>query len=347
VSAAARYWIGVFPLACREIRRWEQAARAIPDLSLRTIALRALGQERGNLEGAAAYAAFTPRPHRVAVARAAMAFQAVYDYVDALSEQPGSGHVHNIDQLHQALLIALSPDALHLDYYAYEDRRDDGGYLNCLVDSCRSAVGLLPSLAIVAPYLRRATLRIVTYQRLNHQSAWISHHSFACWARSETDLGSELRWWETAAAAGSSLTVFALLSAAAQPTLDASHAAALECAYFPWIGSLHTLLDSLVDEHEDKLTKQHCLTARYASRQEAASRLETIALRASEQAKALPDGGHHTRILAAMVSFYLASPQANDPRARLAAERVLRTLGDHALPTMFVLRVRRAMSHLL
>ncbi len=339
VSTAARYWIDVFPSACREIRAWEQSAREIPDPLLRTLALKALREERGNLEGAAAYAALTPRRHRANVARAVIAFQAVYDYADALSEQPDSDRA-GIRRLHQALLVALKPGISHLDYYEHQNRRDDGGYLDRLVDRCRSAVSSLPSFPVVALQIQQAAGRIVTYQCLNHQGSGSSYRAFACWARKQTGSRSDLRWWETGAAAGSSLSVFALISAAARTTLQTTHVTALDVAYFPWIGSLHTLLDSLIDEPEDAITHQHCLTALYASAEEAASRLQTLAIRASEHAQALPDGEHHTMMLAAMVSFYLASPQGSDPRVKLAADAVLAVLGEHAAPAMFVLRAR-------
>jgi tetraprenyl-beta-curcumene synthase len=346
VSAAARYWIGVYPFVCREIHHWERRARTIPDPNLRRLALKALRDERGNLEGAAAYAAFTTPLHRTGVARAAIAFQAAYDYADAISEQPDIGHTGNIIRLHRALQIALEPGVAHLNYYPRHGRSDDGGYLNSLVDRCRAAILLLPSFPVVARHARRAAARIVTYQCLNHPGPGGSHHAFARWASKQTTPGTDLRWWEAGAAAGSSLAVFALMSAAAHPTLPARHAAALESAYFPWIGALHTLLDSLIDEPEDRLTDQHSLTARYTSHEETAGRLQTLATRATHHARALPDAERHMMILASMVSFYLAHPQAKAPHANLAAESVLAMLEDYAIPAMLVLRARHAASHL-
>jgi tetraprenyl-beta-curcumene synthase len=347
VSAGIRYWMGVFPLVCCEIQRLEQRARTIPDPGLRRVALKALKDERGNLEGATAYAAFTPRPYRAAVARATMTFQAAYDYADALSEQPDAGHDGNVCRLHQALAIALKPGACHLDYYAFHIQKDDGGYLDSLVDRCRSALCLLPSFSAVAASARRAATRIVTYQRLNNPGKNESYHPFARWAKGIVAPEADLRWWEAGASAGSSLAVFAVMSAAAGPRLSADYVTALECEYFPWIGSLHTLLESLIDEHEDAITGQHCLTARYTSREETANRLQRLAARADDHAKALCDGEHHMMILAAMVSFYLASPRAKSPHARLVAEQVLTTLGAHALPAMAVLGARHAVGRLL
>lgn len=344
LSAAARYWLGVFPFVCHEIHRWEQRARTIPDPKLRELALKALLEERGNLEGAAAYAAFVPRPWRTALVRAAIAFQATYDYADAISEQPDRGRAGSVHRLHQALLIALNPDATNLDYH---EQRDDGGYLNCLVDRCRTAVGFLPNFPRVAQQLQRAATRIVTYQELNHRCPGSSHRAFAAWASRQTPVESDLRWWETGAAAGSSLLVFALMSAAAQPVLEVDHIAALESAYFPWICSLHTLLDSLIDEREDDLTGQHSLTARYLSREEMASRLQALAARAVSRASALPQADCHTTIVGAMVGFYLSNPQARDPHARLATQRVLQTLGNRAIPAILVLRARHSVSRVV
>ena len=85
------------------------------------------------------------------------------------------------------------------------------------------------------------------------------------WARAQTPVGSGLEWWETAASAGSSLCVYALIAAGAQRRLDAREITHIEQAYFPWIGALHSLLDNLVDVAEDHATGQHNLIGCYAS----------------------------------------------------------------------------------
>ena len=86
-AAATSYWLSVFPVVRREIARLRERASAIPDPVLRELALQAL-EKRGNMEGAAAFATLVPRPRRRAVVRALVAFQAAYNYVDMLAEQP-------------------------------------------------------------------------------------------------------------------------------------------------------------------------------------------------------------------------------------------------------------------
>lgn len=346
-GAASRYWLGVFPLLSRELGHWRERARQIPDPALRRLALITQASERGNLEGAAAFAVLVPRIHRMRVVRAVVAFQAIYDYIDTLSEQPSADPVANGHQLHLALVTALEPAGRHPDYYRHASGSRDDGYMRNLIDTCRFAFGALPSHACVIEPALRSVKRMVAYQSLNHGRHAGARGGLARWATGLTPPGSGLRWWETAAGAASSLTVFALIAAAAQPTLAVGDAAVTERAYFPWIGALHVLLDSLVDRASDIEMGEHCLIDHYASSEEAAARLATIAARATKATELLPRSIEHATILAAMVSFYLSAPTASAPGTTLVRRRVLDTMGALAAPTMAVLRARRAAERLL
>jgi len=338
-GAASRYWLGVFPLLGGELRHWQERARAIPDPALRRSALITQRRERGNLEGAAAFAVLA---HRAQVVRAVVAFQAVYDYVDTLAEQPCEDPVANGHQLHLALVSALDPDGRHVDYYEHSTGDRDAGYMKNLIDTCRFAFATLPSHTSVTERARKCARRMVAYQSLNHGTSGDARGALARWAAPLTPVGTGLRWWETAAAAASSLSVFALIAAAAQPALLAGEAAATEAAYFPWIGALHVLLDSLVDRSEDILEGHHCLIDHYASTEETAARLGTIAAHAMRASELLPNGRTHAMIVAAMTSFYLSAPAAAAPQTAPARQRVLERVGTLARPAMTVLRARRA-----
>jgi tetraprenyl-beta-curcumene synthase len=338
--AARRYWVSVYPYACRELRGWRRRAAAIPARSLRQQALAAHHAKHGNPEGAAAFATLVRGGRRRPAVRALVAFQAMYDYLDLVSEQESPVPGANGRQLHNALVVALDPGAAHLDYYALNARRDDGRYLEELVDTCRAACCSLPSYATVAQSARRLAARIPEYQHLN-SIAPRSHEAFARWARQEAPPVAPLEWWEFAAAAGSSLAVHALLAAAADPDLSPRDATAIEIAYSTWIGALHTLLDSLVDQREDELGGHHSFVSHYNSHQEAAERLGVIASRALHVARELPAGEYHATILAGMVSYYLSSPEALRPRAQEATRNVLAAMGGRARLALFILRTRR------
>jgi len=247
----ARYLFRVLPAVRWELAHWRTRAAEIPNLKLRHHALQALCKQ-GNIEGAALFATLAPAVHRRRTVRALVAYQSAYNYLDALSELPSKDPVANGDQLHQALLVALHPDAPHSNYYAYNPDKGDGGYLNAIVDACREALAGQPSYTACIPTARAAAARIVDFQALNLNENQGGHDALQSWAREETPAGSGLAWWETAAAAaGSSLSVHALMAAAADPHLHACDAREIDRAYFPWIGALHSLLDSLVDRIED------------------------------------------------------------------------------------------------
>ncbi|HEV3045742.1 MAG TPA: DUF2600 family protein [Solirubrobacteraceae bacterium] len=331
----------------RELRHWRARARLINDPVLRSLALFTQRAERGNYEGAAAYAALAPRAYRARVVRAVVAFQATYDYVDTLAEQSNPDPVANGRQLHLALLSALEPGTEQPDYYCHHSERHDNGYISNLVQTCRDALVSLPSYGAVAEPALHAASSIVAYQSLNHERVEErAVRGLARWGATVAP-GRGLRWWEAAAGGASSMTVFALIAAAARPRLSAVETAATHDAYYPWISSLHVLLDSLIDRAKDLEHGHHNLIDHYASPAEAAQRLGWIAARAVHAAESLPDGTRHALILAAMTSFYLSAPAVSAPFARPAAQRVLETMGALAQPTMTVLRTRRTAGRLL
>jgi tetraprenyl-beta-curcumene synthase len=373
--AAVRYWGFVFPRVCRELSWWRGRAKRIADPTLQRLALEAL-QKQGNVEGAAAFAAFVPRAHRRAAIRALSAFQLTYDYVDLLAEQPSRDPVANARSLHGALLVALEPGAAHLDYYAHGDRRADSGYLEELVDSCRGALAQLPSHAAVASAAGRTAARIVAFQGLSmggrgdaapcgrrdvgdpdvdaggqdvarRASVGAGDDGFAtlrrC-AREQTPAGTGLRWWETAAAGGSSLGALALIAAAAEPAIDPREVAAIEDAYFPWIGACHSLLDSLVDREEDARIGQLSLIGCYADSDDAAARIGWIAAQAMRHARELPRGCGHAVLFAGMAGFYLSAPQAAASTAQPICREVEAALGPLARPTLSVFDLRRRLA---
>jgi tetraprenyl-beta-curcumene synthase len=346
-GAARRYWLGLFPRVCLERRRRRARALRIPDPLLRRVAIESQ-RKWGNVEGAAAFATFAPRRHRGAAARATMSLQAAYNYLDMLGEQPSSDPSANGRTLHRALLVALDPDdASHVDYYAHCPQREDGGYLREIVDSARTALSELPSYATVAPAALVAAERIVEFQSCNTGERQGDLRALERWARAATPPGSQLCWWEVAAAGGSSLCVYALIALAADPRLDARAVAAVQDAYFPWIGALHSLLDNLVDATEDRATGQHSLIAAYPSPRKAAARMGRLAERSLHAAASLPGGRGHTLLLAAMASFYLCTPEASAPQALPVTRAVLDTLDAPATMAMVVFRARLAARRLL
>ncbi|HEV7530026.1 MAG TPA: DUF2600 family protein [Solirubrobacteraceae bacterium] len=342
-SAAARHLLLIAPQVRRELAWWRAGAAEITDASLRRQALKSLGKH-GNIEGAALFAILAPAARRRQAVRALVAFQTAYNYLDALSELPSEDPRANADQLHQALLTALHPDAQHADYYAHNPHGADGGYLHSILDACRTALAGLPSFPALAPTLRAAAARIVDFQTLNLTEQQGGHAALERWAHEATPSGNGLAWWETAAGAGSSLSVHALIAAAASARVDAADARAIDEAYYPWAGGLHSLLDSLVDREEDRAHGQRSLVGYYRDTGDAATRLGVLAKRTARVTECLPQAHAHRVILTAMCSYYLSAPQCHTPEARAISRSLTNVLGAPLNVAISVFGARRRVS---
>ena len=339
-DTVGRYLLVVLPQVRRELAHWRARAAAIPNPQLRQTAAEALGK-RGNIEGAALFATLAPGAQRRRTMRALVAFQIAYNYLDALSELPSEDPLANGDQLHQALLVALYPGAPHADYYAHNPQRGDGEYLTGILDACRDALAGLPSYPALAPAARAAAARIVDFQTLNLSERQGGHDALERWAREATPAASGLAWWETAAAAGSSLAVHALIAAAADPHLDPWEARKLDGAYFPWIGALHSLLDSLVDRVEDHEHARRSLLDYYQSPTDAAIQLARLATRARCATERLPSSHAHRVILTAMCSYYLSAPECDTAEAQTITRALTQALGIPLSVAILMFRSRR------
>ncbi len=338
VRGALSYWTCVFPHVCVHIARWRRAARRIPDPELRRLALAALAK-RGNIEGAAAFAAFAPLRRRARVTTATCSFQAAYNLLDLLGEQPSPDPVLDGRQLHESLVYALDPHGTPRDWYEHHPQREDGGYLARLVEGCRRAFAGLPSHELVGERARAGAERIVAFQSLNLSESQGDHRGLEQWALRATPPGTDLRWWETAAAAGSSLGVYALIAAAAEAKLDAHETEAIDRAYFPWIGGLHSLLDNLIDKREDEAAGHRSLIEYYGPLR-TAQRMTWLARRAEQAAGELEHSARHKTILTAMIANYLSTPEAQSEQLEPVSEAVLATAGPLTAATLLVFRLR-------
>ncbi len=332
-GAAVRYWLAVFPRVCIELRRSRRLAQRIADPLVREAALAAL-DKRSNMEGAAAFAAIGPRRHRTSVVRALVAFQTLYNHADTIAERFAGESVERALDAHAPLLAVFDPagaqhagaarpvdGALGVDRAAAADAE----YVAALLDTCRTTLSRLPSNSAIAMPARRAAERIVAFQSLSVGA----HGELERWAGEATPVRSTLRWWELAASAGSSLGVHALIAAAASPSLDEQAIAAIDDAYFPAIGALHSLLDSLVDVDEDAETGQLRLIDCYDSPSDAAAALADLTRAALAAARGLPRARSTELLVAAMVCSYLATAGARSARdAEPIARQVRDALGS-------------------
>jgi tetraprenyl-beta-curcumene synthase len=338
--ALAIYWLVVFPRARREVRRWWGTASAIEDPVLRELALGKLRSEALVAEGAAAFAILAARAHRTDVVRAVVAYEILYDVLDAIGETPSADPLAHNRAVHATLLDALAPGGPLRRRLPSPEA--DGCYLALLARRCREALRRLPAHRLVLPALERFAARACEAQSLNHAGVRDGHRALAHWAGAQRV--PDGLWWEVAAAASDPLGVFALIAAAGDPRTVARDVAAIERAYFPWIGALVWLMESLVDQHDDAESGNHSYVGHYDSPEHGARRLSTIAGRAAIAAIGLRRGPSHAVLLSGVASLYLSDPHAAAIEAGDGARAVRRMLGWPVDVLLVVLRLRRRLS---
>jgi hypothetical protein len=138
--------------------------------------------------------------------------------------------------------------------------------------------------------------------------------------------------------------VHALIVAAANPATDASDVKQIDRAYWPWIGALHSLLDSLVDRAEDHERSQRSLLDYYDAPAATAINLGSLASRARTATEHLPEPHAHRVILTAMCSYYLSAPECYTAEAHAVTARLSEALGVPLHAAIALFRAKRLLA---
>jgi tetraprenyl-beta-curcumene synthase len=304
---------------------------------VREDALDSIARKRANAEGAALFW-IVPRQRNTTLLELLVAYQTMWDYLDSASERGASEGEANTHQLHLALAAALDPEMPITDYYRLHPWRDDGGYLDTLVDACRERCPALPSFKSVSTLVCEAARRC-TVQALNHNPNPIDRErALRAWAVRECP-NSDAPWFESTAAASASVAPHALLALAAESTCEEHEIARTHAAYQS-VSPAIAMLDSYADQADDAATDAHSYIAHYADPDTAVERLADIVERAMRATRSLTRGHRHAVISACMVAMYLS--KNDDTNRTPAAGRLARAGGSLTTLLLPVLRLWRA-----
>jgi tetraprenyl-beta-curcumene synthase len=342
VLANARYWTTVAPQVRAQLAHWRARAARIEDPELRALALHTLRTEGFTAEVAATLATLTPRRCRATAVRGIVALEVMYDYLDALTEQPTPDPLANGRQLFRAFTDALDPTTeLDDDYYNHRPSdADDGGYLKELAATVREALACLPAAATLAPTMLRAASRCAEAEVLSHAASLTDTSAVQAWAR-ESASGSGLEWREYLAGAASSvLAVHALIALAGNERASADDAAVLDDLYLA-LGVLSTMLDSVVDYEHDAANGTLAFIDHYEDSAILAERLVNIVHHAATRAREAPASAHLLMTMTGIVAYYTSAPSANSKLAWPVTSRVQAELRPLITPTLAVMRAWR------
>lgn len=342
--AHARYWSSVASNVRSEIQRWETRAAEIPDQRLSGLALGKLGNERFNVEVAAMIATIAPARNRNRTVEAIVALQVMYDYLDALTEQPTDHPVRDGLQYSQAFIDAVTLSTQPAgDYYAHYPGDGDAGYLADLALTVRTAIMGLPAGDAICEVIPVSAARCAEAQVRIHAAPRLGIGQMERWATTEAR-GSELQWREWLfGAMGSVVAAHALIALAADERATRQQASELDAIYLS-LCVLTTVLDHLVDHERDTRTGEPSYIHLYATRGELNEQMSIVARRVIERARVVPNGAHHVMILSGVVAYYTSQPSAMGQFARPVTEHIrdqLRPLITPTLATMHAWRLAK------
>jgi tetraprenyl-beta-curcumene synthase len=300
--------------------------------------LSALDRKRGNTHGAALFWTLS-RARNPCLLRLLVTYQVMWDFLDCASESgAGAGQANGL-QLHLALVDALDPSRPVSDYYALHPWREDGGYLRALVEACRQCCRELPSFQKVRPILVREAMR-AGVQAINHDLDPVGRKAaLQEWVAREYPHEHEVTWFELAGAAGAGLVIYALFALASEPECTGTDISDAYSAYFPWTSAVATMLDSFVDQAEDRANGDHCYVAYYRTREQATECIGRLVRRCLHETHALRNSEGHTLIVACMVAMYLSKDSARTEAMRVRTRCLVDAGGSL---TKFLLPILRA-----
>jgi len=318
----ARFLRHVVPHASVELSGIAALARSIPDQRLRDEALSSINGKAYHVAGGCILATFLPPSEARRYVEIVAPLESIYDYLDNLCDRHPDVPVEAYPVLHQAIADALNPDAGTRDYYALGPDGDDNGYLARLVTRTQRSLRRAGANGALRATFSEAAILYGEMQTFKHYPA--SQREAACiaWFERRRDARFDgMQWYEFACAAGSQFQVYAPLFAhfcGRESSIADTYA-----AYFPSVAALHVLLDSFIDQAEDRHHRELNFAALYANADHLRRRVGEMAADAIHRFARLPDPRRHRFVLRVMALFYLTHPKVYAQGLQRQAESLL------------------------
>jgi tetraprenyl-beta-curcumene synthase len=183
-------------------------------------------------------------------------------------------------------------------------------YTMALVEACRSGCAALSGYPLIrgllGPQARQAAALGLHHIADPAARADALRH----FAATEFDATPDATWFEQTAGGASALTIIVLLAMAADPRTTERDLHAALAVYSPWVAALSMMLDSWVDQEDDRASGHVSFVGYYEDRGAAVERIAFLINRSLRDLAALPGGERHMLITAAMTAMFLSRDSA-------------------------------------
>ena len=298
----------IFPQVDLELHFWQTRAEGIPNSELRSQALASIETKRFHCQGGAVYALLAGEEWKEAI-RFIVAYQTISDYLDNLCDRSTSMDPNDFRLLHQAMVDALTPENKPKNYYALRGEQEDAAYLIDLVKTCQRVVDQLNFSPTVYECMMKLEGLYEDLQVHKHVTEMERIPRLTKWYEKNRGDWASLKWYEFAAAAGSTLGVFCTVSYALKGKLTDQLAQKIYDGYFPFMQGLHILLDYYIDQQEDRYEGDLNFCSYYPNGEKMKKRFIYFIKEADKHVQQLPDSKFHEMIHHGLVGLYLGDPK--------------------------------------
>ncbi|HEY7787528.1 MAG TPA: DUF2600 family protein [Casimicrobiaceae bacterium] len=320
-----RFLRRIVPRASAQLDDIRTSALTIPDERLRVEALASIEGKAYHVAGGCILATFLPNDAARRYVEIVAPLESIYDYLDNLCDRHPDVPIEAYPVLHQAIADALDPRAAPRDYYALGPTGDDSGYLRGLVTRTQDALRKIDGHQALLPAFAEAAALYAEMQTYKHYPARERERACIEWFERRRDARfAGLEWFEFACAAGSQFQVYAPLFECFAGRTDAI--AATYDAYFPAVAALHVLLDSFIDQAEDRAHGELNFASLYATPERLHERVAYLAGGARQRFDRLADRADHRFVLRVMGLFYLTHPKVFEQGFDRQAASLLRAI---------------------
>lgn len=327
------YINNIFPQVDAELNRWKRAAQKIQCPELSKQALLSIQHKKFHAQGGAVYALY-PNSKRNGIVRFIVAFQTISDYLDNLCDRMDYTDEKGMRQLHLAFEEALEPqNKTKSDYFKFYPY-NDGGYINSLVDECKTTLIDFAGYDTVYRSVKKQACLYSYMQTYKHMSHDIRIYKVKEWANQNNCSDMGINEWEYAAAAGSTLNIFALCSMASKSILNPKEVDDVVNAYFPWVCGLHILLDYFIDLDEDRINDDLNFVSFYENTCECKERMFFFFKKAIDAVKRLSYPKFHLLIIRGLLSVYLSDSKVTGKQMKYVKNAMI--AGSRSIQTKYM-----------
>jgi tetraprenyl-beta-curcumene synthase len=321
----------IFPAVKTEWSKWKVLAEHIPDPELRQQALDVYEKKYFHCEAGGVISMLAGEKSTDAIAFI-VPYQLICDYLDNLCDQTTSFNPDDFAALHEALRDCFFPGQTKGNYYRFRETKDDGGYLNALVDGCRRIVANTPSFSSAKPHVLDLSRYYSELQIHKHVREEEREERLIGWFESyKADL-PEMTWYEFSACTGSTVGVYCLMSCAMQPAFTPTYAKMVRDCYFPYGQGIHILLDYFIDQEEDFEDGELNFCTYYENESVMMERFLHFLQKAKEGTDRLPHAKFHSFLIEGIVAVYLSEEKAAVKKSvRHHCRRLVHTAGPASM----------------